>query len=305
MEYYVEKADPDRDLGGLCECFVTRDEGRHAVARAHVHQHFELLFCLEGGYELLSDRESVALCRGDVALIHPMQPHQTRSMNEGANSYLVLKFTPDALYSASQPSREMKTIFPYIHFSGRRCDTYEAAQLKDSGLPELLLKILSERQRQEFGYEMAVRAYVSQVLLWFIRAWNRQRDAAAIDERTLARLQTAMRYIEEHLDESLNIGEVAARLSLGESTFSRFFAKATGTTFPAYVRSLRLGRAAALLINSERSVTDVALETGFASASYLILCFRRQYGMTPAKFRTLYGRSAPDADRERADEIEG
>lgn len=294
MEYYVEKTDPARDLGGLCECFVTEDEGRHAVAQAHVHQHFELLFCLRGSYELLSDRKNVALCAGDVALIHPMQPHQTRSLDEGGNSYLVLKFTPDALYSASQPFREMKTIFPYIHFSGRRCYTYTAAQLEGSGLPELLLKILSERQRQDFGYEMAVRAYVSQVLLWFIRAWNRQRDAAAIDERTLARLQTAMHYIGEHIDESLNIGDVAAQLGMGESTFSRFFAKAAGTTFPAYVRSQRLSRAAAMLINSDRSVTDIALDAGFATASYLILCFRRQYGMTPAKFRTMYADSAGD-----------
>lgn len=292
MEYYFEKNDPDRDLGGLCECFVTEDEGRHAVAMAHVHQHFELLFCLKGGYELLSDPANVVLRKGDAALIHPMQPHQTRSLEEGGNSYLVLKFTPEALYSANQPFREMKTIFPYLHFSNQRCYTYTAAQLENSGMGELLLKILTERQKQEFGYEMAVRAYVSQVLLWFIRAWNCQRDAAAIDESTLSRLQTAMQFISEHLDEPLNLGEVAACLGMGESTFSRFFAKAAGTSFPAYVRSLRLNRAAAMLIDSDRSVTEVALDAGFATASYLILCFRRQYGMTPAKFRATYGKKS-------------
>ena len=49
------------------------------------------------------------------------------------------------------------------------------------------------------------------------------------------------------------------------------------------------GAEAELLTVSDRSVTDVAIEAGFSTASYLILCFRRQYGMTPARFHALYG----------------
>ena len=47
-------------------------------------------------------------------------------------------------------------------------------------------------------------------------------------------------------------------------------------------------RAVALLVGTNRSVTDIALETGFSTASYLILCFREQYHMTPAQFREVY-----------------
>ena len=80
---------------------------------------------------------------------------------------------------------------------------------------------------------------------------------------------------------------------MGLSTFSRFFTSAAGMSLPAYVRDRRLSRAAALLADEERSITDVALETGFSTASYLILCFRRQYGMTPRAFRRLYAPPKP------------
>lgn len=287
MDFYVEKPNPARDLGGLCECFISDSTGERDVAALHVHQYFELLYCLEGRYELRVEHQSLPLERGGAALIHPMEPHRTRSLEPGVNRYLVLKFTPEALYSVSQPFYELKYIFPYLHFSEERAYVYTAEQLRGSRMSELLHSILEERRREEYGYEMAVRAYVSQVLLWFLREWNRSREATAIDLRTLDRLQQALNYIEAHLSDALKEQDVAAALGMGLSTFSRFFAATAGMSFPTYVRSRRLSRAAALLAGSDRSITDVALETGFSTASYLILCFRRQYGMTPSRFRRL------------------
>lgn len=287
MEFYVEPRNPSSDLGGLCECFIDAREGLHPVALAHVHQHFELLYCLTGSYELIAENRHFVLRAGDVALIHPMEPHQTRTLESGYNSYLVLKFTPDALYSASQPLYELKYIFPYLHFSEHRCYVYTSAQLKTSNLDMLLRRTLEERQQEEYGYEMAVRAYVSHILLWFLRAWHRTRTAAIIDDRSLPRLQRALQYIDDHLVDNLTIAEVAVELGMGQSTFSRFFSSAAGMTFPAYVRTRRLSRAAFLLANTDLPIADIAQETGFSTSSYLILCFRRHYSLTPSHFRKL------------------
>lgn len=288
MEYYVEKDDPARNLGGLCECFISTARGLRPVAHAHIHRHFELLFCLEGSYELMIERQTFVLRPGDVALIHPLEPHQTRTLEAGENRYLVLKFSPDALYAASQPMYEMKYIFPYLHFNFQRSSFYTREALAGSGMGELLQKILEERQAERYGYEMAVRSYIGLVLLWFIRAWHRQNVIGAMDEGALQKLQSALEYIGAHLDEPLALPSVARHLNMGASTFSRFFSKAAGSPFPAYVRSLRLSRAAALLVSGQASITEIAMETGFSSASYLVLCFRRQYQMTPARFRELY-----------------
>lgn len=285
MEIYVEKRNPERDLDGLCECFLSKQPGLRPVASLHVQQHFELLYCLEGRHELRAGNSTFLLEKGDVALIHPMEAHQTRTLDEGDNRYLVLKFTPEALYAAGQPLYEFKYIFPYLYFNEQRTYVYTAQQLADSQLPELLMRILEERQRQEFGYEMALRAYISQVFLWFLRAWHRTRTTSALSERALRRLQHAAQYIEEHLCEDLKIQEVAQELGMGESTFSRFFSESTGMTFPAWIRLKRLGKAAMLLSQTDLPVIDIAMETGFSTASYLIYCFRRQYGITPNQFR--------------------
>lgn len=288
MEFYVENRDPVRDLGGLCECSLFDEWAAHQIVNYHVHEHFEILYILEGCFEISAESRTYRLEKGSIAMIHPMTPHENRSVGEGKNSYMVLKFTPDALYSVSQPQFEMKYISPYLRFSEHHVSVHTAGQLAGSRLDELMRSIHQERQAEEYGYEMALRAYVCQVLLWFIREWHRTRSAQDMDERSLVRLQSALSFIDSHLDDDLRAQDVAEALCMGLSTFSRFFTGAAGTSFPAYVRTQRLRRAALLLSGSSKSVSDVALETGFNTASYLILCFRNQYGVTPNQFRRLY-----------------
>lgn len=294
MKFYVEPENRKKDLGGLCECFIQSGQGEGIVAEAHIHQSFELLFCLEGSYKLVIERQTFFLNPGDVALIHPREPHQTFSLVSGKISYLVLKFRPEALYSANQTAYELKYIFPYLHFSGQRSYVYTSEELEGSEMKRLLELIFQERKQQNYGYEMALRSYITQVLLWFIRAWHEHRDTAELGEDELQKLQRALQYIENHLEENLDVDDAARYLGMGRSTFSRFFSKAAGQSFPAFVRGLRLSKAAGLLVNTEQSITEIAMECGFSTSSYMILCFRQQYNMTPIQFRKLYTRPPKD-----------
>lgn len=281
MDYFVEKSDPSRDLGGLCECNEFDEWSAHPLIDYHVHEHFELLYILEGSFELCAENHTHLLEKGSATLIHPMEPHATCSSGAGKNSYMVLKFTPATLYSVSQPAFELKYISPYLRFSDRRVHMLTA----DARLKNLLNAILQERKSEEYGYEMALRAYVCQVLLLFIRDWNSARVAQSIDDRIFPRLERALTYIDDHISEDLCVQEVADILGMGLSAFSRFFGDAAGMSFPAYVRSRRLRQAALMLSNSRTSVSEIAAKTGFNSASYLTLCFRKQYGITPHQFR--------------------
>ena len=168
MDVRLEYPDPGKDLGGLCECFVYECQDPRAVAALHMHQYFELLYCQSGCFELMAQQKTYLLDQGSVALIHPMTPHSTRSLLQGNNSYLVLKFMPDALYDTGNQLCGQKYICPYIHFSEEGAFVYTAQDLAESRMGELLERILQERQHQSYGYEMALHAYISQVLLCYL-----------------------------------------------------------------------------------------------------------------------------------------
>lgn len=99
------------------------------------------------------------------------------------------------------------------------------------------------------------------------------------------RMNRVFQFIEQHLDQPMHIGEAARVANLSEGAFSRFFHQHTARTFPAFVNELRIGRACLRLAETDRSVTEIALECGFANLSNFNRQFLRLKRTTPREFR--------------------
>ena len=67
--------------------------------------------------------------------------------------------------------------------------------------------------------------------------------------------------------------------------FCRFFQDMMGQTLVEYVNKYRVERACLLLNSGEKSITEVAFESGFDSLSYFIKIFKRYKGETPGQYR--------------------
>lgn len=92
-------------------------------------------------------------------------------------------------------------------------------------------------------------------------------------------------YLREHLDGHHCVADMAARTGVPIDRFSREFAAAIGTTPYRWLIGARLAHAKALLADPQRSITDVAMATGFDSPSHFASRFRLHVGMTPTAWR--------------------
>ena len=282
---YYEERNPSKGLDGIFECEIQRTVGIRDVVHAHIHDHFELLYCTGGCFEIILENQTMILANGDLILIRPMQPHQIRTLHDGINQYTVMKFIPDGLFSSTQPIYELKYIFPFIYYNKQEINFFTCEQLKGSNIDLLLECLLEESLRKYYGYEMALRSYTEQVLLWFIRQWHHNRSSIPMDENCPETIKAMFLYINEHIDEPITVEQVARQFNMGRSTFSRFFNQYVGESLPSYIRRLRLIKAAKLLIHTNKSITEIATETGFSSISFFVKCFREQNGITPKHFR--------------------
>lgn len=96
----------------------------------------------------------------------------------------------------------------------------------------------------------------------------------------------ACRYIRAHaLVDDINLGEVARHCSVSEGHLSRMFHRATGLTFREYLTQVRMERAKLLLVQSSKSVTEIAFESGFQSLSQFHRVFRKVHGVSPGEMR--------------------
>jgi AraC family transcriptional regulator len=97
------------------------------------------------------------------------------------------------------------------------------------------------------------------------------------------RLRHVTQYVEAHLDADLSLAELAATAGFSPSHFKALFKQATGVPVHRFVLERRVERARTRLLEGGASVTEVALETGFAHASHLARCMRRLLGASPSQ----------------------
>ena len=106
-----------------------------------------------------------------------------------------------------------------------------------------------------------------------------------LDADMIRMLENTRRYIEEHLDEPLTISELSRRSFLSSTAFKEYFRRLYGQPVHSWLRDKRMRRAADLLRTSNLNVLGVAQSVGYGSTSQFTAVFRRQYGVTPGKYR--------------------
>jgi len=93
-------------------------------------------------------------------------------------------------------------------------------------------------------------------------------------------------YVEDHLEQSIALAELAAAASLSSFHFLRAFKHSFGVTPGQYVLDRRMDRARSLLKNTGLSVAEIGLSVGFEHASHFTRAFRRAVGLPPSIFRS-------------------
>ena len=88
-------------------------------------------------------------------------------------------------------------------------------------------------------------------------------------------------HIDAHLDRSLSLDHLAEVAGLGATQLKLRFRRSTGRSVHAFVIDRRIERARQLLCAGATSITQVALEVGFAHGSHLARCMRRALGVSP------------------------
>lgn len=95
----------------------------------------------------------------------------------------------------------------------------------------------------------------------------------------------AIRYIENHLSQKLELDTIAEALHYSKYHLHRSFSKTIGLTIHDYVRRRRITEAARLLAFSQKSILEIALTSGYESQQAFSDIFKAMYKAAPAAFR--------------------
>nr|MBA3710152.1 helix-turn-helix transcriptional regulator [Planctomycetota bacterium] len=92
-------------------------------------------------------------------------------------------------------------------------------------------------------------------------------------------------HIMDHHRDEIRLATLVRMSERSQATFCRHFSAMTGKTVSAYVTAIRLQEVRRALLETDRSITDIALGAGFNSLTNFYAVFRRVVGCTPLAFR--------------------
>ncbi|MBV7273500.1 response regulator [Clostridium thailandense] len=101
-------------------------------------------------------------------------------------------------------------------------------------------------------------------------------------------MKTALKYIHNNYAQDIKLNNVADFVHLNPQYLSRYFKQKMGVTFTQYVTNLRLENAKKLLVNTDKSITKIALEVGYTDVAYFSRVFFRNENKSPYKFKMSY-----------------
>lgn len=107
-------------------------------------------------------------------------------------------------------------------------------------------------------------------------------DVLALDDPDVI---AAVRFIRDHADQAIRVNDVAHAMAMSRRSLERRFLRAFDRTIAEEIARVHMQRAKMLLAESDLPIPNVAEAAGFGSPEYLATVFRREFGVTPLKYR--------------------
>ncbi|MFR4337690.1 MAG: helix-turn-helix domain-containing protein [Lachnospira pectinoschiza] len=152
-------------------------------------------------------------------------------------------------------------------------------------IESLLEKLLFENEGQDPLSPGFVSVALAELMLFITRCKNYEENVIKEIDVNNRIMQEVATYIYNHYSERLILEDVAKKFNLSRSYLSKKFKSVTGFGFKEYIINVRIQHACELLLNTNKSITDIAFECGFNDSNYFGDAFRRTKGISPNKYR--------------------
>lgn len=241
----------------------------------HLHRQAELLIVLSGELELIADHNCHLLQTGQGALIFPNQLHSLCTVHK--SQILLCIFEADVCTGYRKPFQDKRPVHNSILLS-------ELSAHAHTALDGLLC--LAQSFPREGTVPTDLSGFCEGYLMLFLTDFFARQplENRKISE-DLELEQRLLIYLDTHFTEELSLEILSREFGISRFQLSRIFSDRLHTSFPYYVNSRRIEYARNQLLNSNNSVTQIALDAGFGSTRTFFREFRQIYHVSPGEYR--------------------
>ena len=259
----------------------------YAMHSAHSHSYYELYYLMNGSCNMFIHDNTYRMEAGTILFIPDNVLHKTTYLNNAYHERLYIEFTDDYISDLIDilGFEQFKDTF-YMHFFS----------IPDNHRHEFLSifsVLINERQNSNALSPCVYKNYLQNLLILLCRYCDNKpaSPASLVDTVSIAdvSVQKAMNYIMLNYNKDITLDEIADMLHLNPSYFSKKFKAVNGFGFKEYLNTIRTNHSEQLLLETDMSITEIALECGYDNSNYFGDAFKHLNHLSPTQFRKAKG----------------
>lgn len=270
------------------DCIKLNIDHSGVISSTHYHDYIELLYGRDCDITVWVNDKTIHFTTGDLVIINPHETHTLYS-HKKKSDYIVIKFIPEILSYGNQMPAEMMYILPAMYNASISEHIIKKYEYPSSSVSEIVNEIYREWCDEKFGYELAIRSGILKLFLYVVRHLDSKYEKSLFsesDEMTTI-IYKAAEYCSSHCCD-VTAKQISEMYSVSYSYFSRTFKKIMGRTFSQYLNDVRIDNARKMLLTSSASMSEIATDTGFSSASHFIHNFKKKTGFSPLAYKSKF-----------------
>lgn len=252
----------------------------------HFHKEFEIIYIAKGQGLFSVQANQLIAKEGDIIIISPEFLHSIKQFNNNQCEYYNILFDFNLLENNNSHCYEKYLKGIYNH-----TQILPIYLQKDQKLNKLIAPylqyLISNRKEKYSTDELMVKSNLYAILYYLVQYSKNTDDIDIKHEKDYSKIKNVLNYVQEHYSEIITVSDASRMINYSASYFSKLFHELTGTSFTQYLKDYRLEIASDKLLNTEKTITEIAQETGFCNLGYFSRSFLQKYRVSPNKYRKL------------------
>jgi AraC-like DNA-binding protein len=245
------------------------DEG-HLQCPLHLHYHVEAVYMKEGNSVAVVDGREYDLPPDSLLVVFPNRPHTYISSE--IERYTIAIISPNIMPEVVRLFDSYEPKYPVIERVSEYPDLYNTIEL---------LSTLPTHGNDGRRNDVVRRGYASALMGLIFKYLP--------TEKTNVECSRAMRsvidYCVRNYNKEISLGVLSEELHMSKYYISHLFGKEFNMKFNDYVNSLRIMAASRLLCDTDKNITKISEEVGFATARTFNRAFNKLHNVSPTEYR--------------------
>lgn len=268
---------------------TVRPHSRFVDFPEHRHNYVEMMYVVQGSITHYIEGKELVLRKGDVLMLNQ---HVSHAIKRAEYEDIGINFIalPEFFEVPLTMLHEKNVLVDFVIGAMRQKNPvshYLLFRLKEDLQVENLMENMIESMLHTHCNEDIANQYtMGLVFLYLLNHLENLSHNSSLDYKETV-VQAVMEYINSDC-KNANLSKIAEDTHQSMTVLSKLIKQKTGYKFQELLQRRRFQKAVYLLMETELTVEDIALEVGYENQSYFYRQFQKRYGMTPAKYRKLH-----------------